>query len=47
MSDFVKILPVGQELFQADRQTDRHDKTNSHFAKFFESAQKGDVSGKE
>ena len=32
----MKIRPVGTELFhadgQTDRQTDRHDETNSHFS---------------
>jgi hypothetical protein len=31
---FMKIRPVGAELFQADRQTDRYDETNSRFSQF-------------
>jgi len=35
MSNFMKIRPVGAELFCADRQyTDRHDKTSSRFRSF-------------
>ena len=42
MSNFMKILQMGAELFhgdaltaiQTDRQTDRHDKANSHFSHF-------------
>ena len=30
----MKILPVRAELFNADRRTDRHDETNSHFSNF-------------
>ena len=32
-SDFMKIRPVGAELFRADGQTDRHDEANSRFCK--------------
>ena len=36
--NFMKIRPVGAELFHADRQTDRqterHDETNSRFPQF-------------
>jgi hypothetical protein len=46
VSIFMKIRPVGAELFQADgqtvgardRQTDRHDETNSRFSHFCERA---------
>ena len=42
ISDFVKILPVGAELFHADGpadgQTDRHDEANSRFLQFWERA---------
>jgi len=31
VSNFMKIRPVAALLFHADRQTDRHDKTNSRF----------------
>jgi len=31
MSNFIKIHPVGAELFHADGWTDRHDKARSHF----------------
>jgi len=33
ISNFVKIRPVGAELFHADGQTDRHDKASSRFSK--------------
>jgi len=29
MSNFLNILPMGAELFRADRQTCRHDKADS------------------
>jgi hypothetical protein len=29
---FMKICPVGAELFHADRQTGRHDEANNRFA---------------
>jgi len=38
ISDFIKILPVGAELFhedgQKDRLTDTHDTTNRRFPQF-------------
>ena len=40
MSNFMKIRPVGAELFHGDRRTDRHDEANSRFSQFFESAKK-------
>ena len=39
ISNFMKILPVGAELFHADRRTDRHDEANRRFSKFYERAQ--------
>ena len=36
----MKMLPVKAELFQADGQTDRHDKPNSCFSQFCEGALK-------
>ena len=44
IQNFMKILPVGAELFHADRrtyeridrQTDRHDECNSRFLQFCE-----------
>ena len=43
MSNFMKIRPVGAELFHADRQTDgqtgRHDEANSRFSQFCERAE--------
>jgi len=36
--NFMKIRPVGAELFHADGQTDRHDKANSCFSQFCASA---------
>ena len=35
---FIKIRPVGAELFDADRQTDEHDEDNSRFSQFYELA---------
>jgi len=44
MSDFMKIYPVGDELFhadgRADRQTGKHDEANSRFSQFCECAKK-------
>jgi hypothetical protein len=37
ISNFIKIRPVGAELFYTDRRTDRHDETNSPFSQLFES----------
>jgi len=34
ISNFVKIHPVGAELFRVDRQTHRNDEANSHFCGF-------------
>jgi len=31
---FMKILPVGAELFHSDGRPDRHDEANSRFAQF-------------
>ena len=31
-SNFMKICPVGAELFLADGETDRHDEANSRFS---------------
>jgi len=36
----MKIHPVGAELLQVDRQTDRHEAAYSRFSQFCESAQK-------
>jgi hypothetical protein len=36
----MKIRPVGDELFYADGQADRHDEANSHFSKFCEGVKK-------
>jgi len=36
LSKFMKICPVGAELFHADRRTDRHDEANSRFPQFCE-----------
>jgi hypothetical protein len=33
--NFMKICPVGAELFYAERQTDGDDKANSHSLRFF------------
>jgi hypothetical protein len=32
MSSFLKIRPVGAELFHADGRTDEHEKANSRFS---------------
>jgi len=34
----MKIRPVGDELFQAERRTDAHDVANSSFSRFCECA---------
>jgi hypothetical protein len=36
ISNFMKIRPVGAELFDADGQTDRRDEANSRFSQFCE-----------
>ena len=33
----MEILPVGADLFHADRQTDRHDEAEFRFPQFYES----------
>jgi len=38
IQNFMKIRPVGDELFHAEGQLDRHDETNIRFSEFFESA---------
>jgi hypothetical protein len=38
ISNFMKIRPVGDELFHADGQTDKHDEANSHFSQMCEPA---------
>jgi hypothetical protein len=38
--NFMKIRPVGAELFHADGRIDRHDEANSRYSQFFEGAQK-------
>jgi hypothetical protein len=40
ISNFLKIRPVGAELFHAGGLTDGHDKANSRFSKFYERIQK-------
>jgi hypothetical protein len=35
---FIKIRPVGAELFHADGQTDGHDEANGRFSQFCERA---------
>jgi hypothetical protein len=42
ISNFIKIRPVGTELFHADGQTntDRNEKGSSSFSKFYERVQK-------
>jgi hypothetical protein len=36
IQDFMKIRPLGAELFHADRLTDRHEEANSRFSQFCE-----------
>jgi len=36
MPNLTKILPVGAELFHADRQTERNDEANTRFSEFCE-----------
>jgi hypothetical protein len=43
MSDFMKILPEGEELVHADGRTDRYDETNSRHSQFCERAEKYNV----
>ena len=38
ISNFMKIRPVGAELFDADGQTDRHNESISRYPQFFEGA---------
>jgi hypothetical protein len=38
ISNIMKIPPLGAELFNADGRTDRHNKADSHFSKFYEHA---------
>ena len=45
ISNFVKIRPVGVELFDADGQTKRHDGANSPFLQFFQKRLKGRLWG--
>jgi len=35
--NFMKISPVGAEMFRVDGQTDRHDEANNCFSQFCES----------
>jgi len=34
IQNFMKIRPVGAELFLSDRQMDRHDENNNRFSQF-------------
>ena len=36
ISNFMKIHPLGAELFNEDGQTDRRDEANSRFSQFYE-----------
>ena len=38
ISNFMKIRPVGAELFHAERQSDGQDEANSRFSQFCERA---------
>jgi len=44
ISNPIKFRPVAAELLHSDRQTDRHDVTNSRFSQFFENRPKPDGS---
>jgi hypothetical protein len=39
-TNFMTNRPVGAEFFHSDGRTDRNDEANSHFPKFYKSAQK-------
>jgi len=39
ISDFMTIHRVGDEMFHADGQTERHDEDNSRFSQFCEGAE--------
>jgi hypothetical protein len=41
-SNFMKIRPVGAELFRADRVTDRRDEANSRYSQCYGRAKKAD-----
>ena len=43
ISNFIKICPVGTEMYQVDGWTDRHGKANSSFSQFCKHAQKLDI----
>ena len=38
VSNFIKIYPVGAELFHENRQTDGHDEANNRFSQFYKRA---------
>ena len=38
MSNFIKIHPVGDQLFHADERIDSHYAANSHFSQFCKGA---------
>ena len=38
ISNFMKIRPVGAEVFHADRRTSRHDEANNRFSQLRERA---------
>jgi hypothetical protein len=38
VSNFMKVRPMGAELFHTDRRTDRHDEATSRFFQFSERA---------
>jgi hypothetical protein len=40
IKNFMKIRPVGAEVFHTIGRTDKHDEANSHFSKFYESVRK-------
>jgi hypothetical protein len=44
ISNFMKIRAVGAELFRADRRTNGHDETKSHFSQFCEKRLKNECS---
>ena len=46
ISNFMKIHPLGAEMFHANEQMDRHDEANSHFCNFINMPKNYDCIGK-
>ena len=47
ISNFIKILPVGAELFHVKGRTDRYDEANDRFSQFYVERQKSSTMGRE